>query len=205
MFILTISGLTTSSLPWFMDSTFQVLMQYCPLQLQSLLSSPDISTTGCHFCFGPAASFFLGLLVIVLCSPPVAYWTPSNLGDSSLGVISFSLFIQFMRSSRQVYQGDLYTASILGWSLLQWITFCQNSPPPLWPIHLGWPSMAIHSFIELCKSLLHDKAVICEGASSFHKCANQDTGKLIIFPVRQLINHQADIHNEICLTRFSRV
>ena len=25
-------------------------------------------------------------------------------------------------------------------SLLQWTTFCQNSPP--WPIHLGWPYMA---------------------------------------------------------------
>ena len=26
-----------------------------------------------HFCFGPAASFFLGLLVVLLCSSPPAY------------------------------------------------------------------------------------------------------------------------------------
>ena len=30
------------------------------------------------------------------------------------------------------------------------------------PVHLGWLGMA-HSFIELCKPLCHDKAVICEG------------------------------------------
>ena len=38
-------------------------------------------------------------------------------------------------------------------SLLQWTTFCQISPP--WPVCLGWPHMAWHSFIEL------DKAVVC--------------------------------------------
>ena len=27
-------------------------------------------------------------------------------------------------------------------SLLQWTTFCHNSPP--WPVHLGWPYMAWH-------------------------------------------------------------
>ena len=34
-------------------------------------------------------------------------------------------------------------------SLLQWITFCQTSPP--WPVHLGWPHTAWLSFIELDK------------------------------------------------------
>ena len=38
-------------------------------------------------------------------------------------------------------------------SLLQWTTFCQNSPP--WPVHLGWPSMAWLSFIELDKAVVH--------------------------------------------------
>ena len=32
VFILTISSLTTSNLPWFMDLTFQVPMHYCSLQ-----------------------------------------------------------------------------------------------------------------------------------------------------------------------------
>ena len=40
MFTLTISYLTTSNLPWFMDLTFQVPMHYCSLQHQTLLLSP---------------------------------------------------------------------------------------------------------------------------------------------------------------------
>ena len=72
MFSLTISCLTTSNLPWFMDLTFQVRMQYCSLQHWILLSSPDISTTESHFHCGPTASLFLGLLVVLLHSSPVA-------------------------------------------------------------------------------------------------------------------------------------
>ena len=132
MFILTISCLTVSNFPWFIDLIFQVPMQYCSLQHQILFSSPDTSTTEYPFRFGPAASFFLGLLV-VLPSSPVVYQTPSNLGDSSLIVIHFCLLIQFMRFSWQVYWGVCR-------SLLQWITFCQNSPQ--WPIRLGWPYTA---------------------------------------------------------------
>ena len=41
-------------------------MRYCSLQHWILLSPPDTSTTDHHFCFGPAASFFLELLVIAL-------------------------------------------------------------------------------------------------------------------------------------------
>ena len=39
MFTLAISCLTTSNLPWFMDLTFQVPMQYCSLQHLTLLLS----------------------------------------------------------------------------------------------------------------------------------------------------------------------
>ena len=38
-------------------------------------------------------------------------------------------------------------------SLLQWTTFCQNSPP--WPVHLGWPYMPRLSFIESDKAVVH--------------------------------------------------
>ena len=50
-----------------------------------------------RFHFVPAISF-LDLLVIALHSYPVAYGTPSDLRDSSSGVISFCLFIPFMGS-----------------------------------------------------------------------------------------------------------
>ena len=46
---LAISCLTRSHLPWFMDLTFQVPMQYCSLWHLTLLPSPVISTTGCAF------------------------------------------------------------------------------------------------------------------------------------------------------------
>ena len=42
----------TSNLSWFMDLTFQVPMQYCSLQHQTLLSSPVTFTMGFCFCFG---------------------------------------------------------------------------------------------------------------------------------------------------------
>ena len=120
MFTLAISSLTTSHLPWFMDLTFQVPMQYCSLQHQTWLSPPDTSTTGIVSAQrGSASSFFLELF---LCSSPVAYWAPTNLESSSFHVISFCLFILFMGFSRQEYWSGLR-------SLLQWATFCQNSSP----------------------------------------------------------------------------
>ena len=81
-FSLAISCLTTSSLPWFMDLTFKVPMQYSFLQHQTLLPSPVTSTTECY-CFG--SSFFLELF---LHWSPVAYWVPTDLGSSSFSVLS---------------------------------------------------------------------------------------------------------------------
>ena len=78
---LAISCLTTSNLPWFMDLTFQVPMQYCSLQHQTLFLSPFPSTTGCCFCFGSIPSFFLELF---LHWSPVVYWAPNWLGEFPL-------------------------------------------------------------------------------------------------------------------------
>ena len=138
-----------------MDLTFELPMQYCSLQQWILPSSPDKSTTEHQFCFGPAPSSFLELLVVALCSFPVAYWTPSNLGDSFYSVISFSFFILFMRFLQQE-----------SWSSLPF-------PPPAdhvlsEPFPVTCPSWVAlhdiaHSFIELHKSLHHGKAMILEG------------------------------------------
>ena len=62
-FTLAISCLTTSNLPWFMDLTFQVPMQYCSLQHRTLLPSPVTSTAGYCFCFGSIPSLFLELFL----------------------------------------------------------------------------------------------------------------------------------------------
>ena len=59
MVTFAISCLTTSNLHWFMNLTFWVPMQYCPLQHQTLLPSSVTSTAGCCFCFGSISSFLL--------------------------------------------------------------------------------------------------------------------------------------------------
>ena len=83
-----------------MDLTFQVSMQFCSLQHQTLLPSPVTSTTVSCFRFGSISSVFLELF---LHSCPIAYWAPTNLGSSSFNVISFCFFILFMGFSRKEY------------------------------------------------------------------------------------------------------
>ena len=48
------------------------------------------------------------------------------------------------------------------YSLLQWTTFCQTSPP--WPVRLGWPHTAWFSSIELNKAVVmwSDWLVFCD-------------------------------------------
>ena len=103
MLTLAISCLTTSNLPWFMDLRFQVCIQYCSLQHQNFTFATNTFTTEHHFRFGAVTSFLLVLLVNVFYSSQVAYCTPSNLGGSSSGIISFCFFILSMEFLRQEY------------------------------------------------------------------------------------------------------
>ena len=142
MFTLAVSCLTT--LPWFMDLTFQVPMQYCSLQHRTLLLSPVTSTTGCCFRFGSISSLCLELF---LHWSPVAYWAPTDLGSASFSVLSFCLFILFMGLSRQEYWSGLPFSSPMDHILSELPTMT----------HLSWlalHSMA-HSFIELDKAVVH--------------------------------------------------
>ena len=143
-FTLAISCLTTSNLPWFMDLTFQVPMQYCSLQHQALLLSPVPSTIGCCFRFGSVSSFFLELF---LRWSPVAYWAPINLGSSSFSVLSFCLFILFMGFSRQEYWSGLPFSSPVDHVLSELSTMTH----PSW---VALHSMA-HSFTELDKNVVY--------------------------------------------------
>ena len=132
-------------------------MQYCSLQHPILLSSLDTSTAERCFHFGPAASFFLELLVVDLCSPPVACCTPSDLGDSSFHVISFLPFIQFTGFSWQVYWGGLPFPPPVHHVLSELSTL----------IRLSWVVLHIMacSFIELHKPFAMRRQVIHEGVS----------------------------------------
>ena len=143
-FTLPISYLTTSNLPWFMDLTFQILMQYCSLQHRTLLVSPVSSKTGCYFCFASIPSFFLELF---LHSSPVAYGAPTNLGNSSFSVIYFCLWVLFMGFSRQEYWSGLPFPSPVDHILSELSTMTH----PFW---VALHDMA-HSFIELDKAVVH--------------------------------------------------
>ena len=80
-------------------------MQCCCLQHWILLSSPDISITECHFCFGPATSFFLRLLVVLLSSSPVAYWGMLLTWGTHLLVSYLFVLLYSSRGSQSQYTG----------------------------------------------------------------------------------------------------
>ena len=85
MFTLAISCLTTSNLPWFMDLTFQVPMQYCSLQQQTLPPSPGTSTTRC--------CFFLWLCLFILSGVISPLFSSSILGPYRPGEFIFKCHI----------------------------------------------------------------------------------------------------------------
>ena len=139
-----ISCFTASNLPWLMELTFQVPMQYRSLQHQTLLPSPVTSTTGCCFRFGAISSFFLELF---LHWSPVAYWAPTNLGSSSFSVLSFCLFILFMGFSRQENYSGLPFPSPVDHILSDLSTMTC----PSWVA----PQGMAHNFIELDKAVVY--------------------------------------------------
>ena len=143
MFILTISCLNVSNLPWFI---------------------PDIPGSYAKLFFAASDFIFIPWHIHNWASLPLrpSRFIPSGVISRSPlfpcsildtfqpgGLIfpchTFWLLIQFMRFSWQ------YTGVACRF-LLQWITFCQNSPQ--WPIHLGWPYTAwlIASLQPLCQN-----------------------------------------------------
>ena len=129
VFTLAISCLTTSNLRWFMDLTFQVPVQYCSLQHQTLLPSPVTFTVGCCFCFGSVSSFFLELLLHI---SPVIGHLPTWGVHLSVTYLFAVLYCSWNSQGKNT--------EVVCHSLLHWTTFCKNSPP--WPSHRGWPYTA---------------------------------------------------------------
>ena len=170
MFTLTISCLTTSNLPWFMDLTFQVPVHHFSLQHRSLLPSPVTSTPGYCSCF---SSVFLFFLELFLQWSPIAYWAPTDLGSSSFRVLSFFLFILLMRFSKQEYWSGLPFPSPVDHILLDLSTMTRLS----WVAPRAWLS-----FIELDKAVVLvwlDWLVFCEyGFSVFALMSSCNTYRL---------------------------
>ena len=159
MFTLTISCLITFNLPWFMDLRFQIPMQYCSLQHWTLFSPPDTCTTEQCFCFGSTSSFFLELF---LQSSPGAYWTPTNLGSSSISVIPFYFFIPLMEFSRQEWWREMPFLSPVDHVLSELSTMTRLS----W---LALDSMT-HSFNELDKVVIHAISLVSFLSLCFSFC-----------------------------------
>ena len=156
MFTLAMSCLTTSNLPWFMDLTFQVPMQYCSLQHQTWLSPPDTSTTGHHFHFGSASSFFLELKEhsLNILSWAISLLFPNSILDTyltweahlSLSYL-FCFFILFMGFSRQEYWSVLPFSFLVDHVLSEFSTMTC----------LSWVALhgMAYSFTELDKAVVH--------------------------------------------------
>ena len=116
-FTLVISCLTTSNLPWFMDLTFQVPMQYCSLQHRTLLPSAVAFITGCCFCFGSIPSFFLELFL---------HWSPvAYIGHLPTWGVPLAVSYHFAFSHCS-WGSQGKNTEVVFHSLLQWTTFCQT-------------------------------------------------------------------------------
>ena len=117
---LAISCSTTYNLPWFINLTFQVPMQYCSLQHRTLFASTVTLTTECCCCFGSTFSFFLELF---LHWSPVAYWAPTNQGSSTFSILYFAFsywtgksWFSF-QSQRKAIPKNIQTNMIILWAV----------------------------------------------------------------------------------------
>ena len=128
MFTLVISCLTTLNLPWFMSLTFQVPMQYCSLQHQTLLPSPVIHNWVLFLLW--LCLFILSGVISPLFSRNLldTYW-PREFIFQCLNIFAFTY-------CSWGFQGK--STDVVCHCLLQWTTFCQKSPP--WPPIWGDPT-----------------------------------------------------------------
>ena len=143
VFTLATSSLTTSNLPWVVDLTFQVPMQYCSYSVGLYFhhwphSQPGVVLLWLHL-------FILSGIISPLFSSSI--WVPINLGSSPFSVLYFCLFILFMGFSRQEYWSGLPFPSPVDLILSELCTMTRLS----W---VALHSMA-HSFTELDKAVVH--------------------------------------------------
>ena len=153
MFNIAISCLTTSNLPWLMDLIFQVPMWYFSYQHWTCFHHHIHPQTEHCFCFLPATSFFLVLVIIALCSLPY-FLTYGG------GIFWCHIFLLF-----HTVHGFLLAR------ILEWIAISFSSDHILSELftmtYLSWVALhgMAHSFIELYKPFCHNKAVVQKGES----------------------------------------
>ena len=140
-FILAISCLTISNLPWFMDLTFHI-----PAILFFTVSEFTSQTSHIH----NWVLFWLWLH---------SFWSYFfTVLQQHIGLLltcGIHLSVSYLFAFSYYSWGSQgQNTEVVCHSLLQWTMFCQNSPP--WLICLGWllHSMA-HGFFDLDKAVVH--------------------------------------------------
>ena len=140
MFTLAISCLTTSNLPWFMDLTFQVHLQYCCLQSCKTLFSPPVN----QWVVQPWPT----LCNPMDCSLSISFLHPWNFPDKSTGagchfLLQGIFLTQGLNPGLPYYRQTLYRLSyqrshrhIHNWvSFLLWLSLfiLSGAISPLFP------------------------------------------------------------------------
>ena len=142
------SHLATSYLPWLMDLMVQVAMQYCSLQHQTYFHNPSHPQLSVVFALAPFLDSFWSYFYTLT----VAYRATTDLGSSSLSVLSFCLFIPFrgfLRHSLNKYL--LKTSLVVQW----WRIHLPMQGTWVWP--LVWEDPTCHGATKpmCCDYLAH--------------------------------------------------
>ena len=158
MFTFAISCLTTSYLPWFMDLTFQVPMQYCSVQHQTLLLSPVISTLGIVFALAPSLHSLSRVISPLISSSILGTYWPGEFFFQYPIILPFHTFHGVLK------------ARILKWFAIPF----SNGPHFVRTLHYDLFILGGPSFIELDKAMAHVTRLVSFLWSWFSVCLSSD-------------------------------
>ena len=145
MFTLVTSYLTTSNLPWFIDLSFQVPIQYCSLHHLTLLSPPDTSQLGVVSALAQSLHSFWSYFFTLLQVAILDTYQPGEF------ILQCPIFLPFHTVC------GVLKARILKWFAIPFSNGpCFVRPLHKWPIH-SWLALCgmAHSFTELDKAVIH--------------------------------------------------
>ena len=143
MFTLGISCLTTSNLPWFMDLTFQVPMQYCAYSIGLYLYHCSHSQLGVVFALA-LSLHFSGFISPLISSSILGTYRPGKF------IFQCPIFLPF-----HTVHGVL-KARILKWFAIPFFSWPRLSEhSKMTCLSSVAPHGMAHSFIELDKAVVH--------------------------------------------------
>ena len=151
-FILAIFCFTTSNLPWSMDLTSQVPLQYCSYNIGPCFYHQSHPQLNIVFALAASLHSFWSYFPLISSSILGTYWPEEFLFQYPI-ILPFILFTVF---SRQEYWSGLPFPSPVDHIVSDLSTI---------PARLGWPHTAWLSFIELDKAVVLlwlDWLVFCE-------------------------------------------